>query len=340
MTSLTKPPVPFVLSAGTIDDREAEAVLDGAVVSRADVIPFEVTGPGAVTCLQGLLTNDIEGAGDGACLYAAILSPKGMIISDMWVTRSDGVVWLTPPSQGSDALSEGFTKYLPPRLARATDRSDSLSVIRIVGPTALGVAGKAGLNVPEPGKSSIAIAAETECLVSRPPEGSYYHLQVQLAQTHAPRLERQLSEAGGKIAGVAALDLSRIIHGWPRLGAEIDSRTLPQEVRYDELNGVSYTKGCYTGQETVARLHFRGHANKELRGLLWTDQPDPAEPAILQGDRIVGRVTSIAWLAPVEQFVGLGIVHRKAGTDVELMAAGAPAVLVDLPIPFETLSLG
>ena len=108
MTSLTRPPVPFVLSAGSIDDREAEAVLDGAVVSRADVIPFEVTGPGAVTCLQGLLTNDIEGAGDGACLYAAILSPKGMIISDMWVTRSDGVVWLTPPSQGSDAIAGGI----------------------------------------------------------------------------------------------------------------------------------------------------------------------------------------------------------------------------------------
>src|SRR5258708_9948328 len=78
----------------------------------------------------------------------------------------------------------------------------------------------------------------------------------------------------------AVLELGRILAGWPRLGAEIDQKTLPQEVRYDDINGVSYTKGCYTGQETVSRLHFRGHTNRHLGGLLWQAAPDLERPEI------------------------------------------------------------
>ena len=88
------------------------------------------------------------------------------------------------------------------------------------------------------------------------------------------------------------MQAARILAGWPALGAEIDERTLPQEVRYDEIGGVSYTKGCYTGQETVARLHFRGHPNRELRGLWWrSDEPEPlngGSRSVLSGEREVG----------------------------------------------------
>ena len=79
---------------------------------------------------------------------------------------------------------------------------------------------------------------------------------------------RARSTGAGATGGTSEdREAARILAGWPRLGAEIEERTLPQEVRYDEIGGVSYTKGCYTGQETVARLHFRGHTNRELRGL-------------------------------------------------------------------------
>ncbi|MCH7714583.1 MAG: folate-binding protein, partial [Gemmatimonadetes bacterium] len=123
--------------------------------------------------------------------------------------------------------------------------------------------------------------------------------------------------------------------GWPGLGTEIDAKTLPQEVRYDAIDGVSYTKGCYTGQETVARLHFRGHTNRALRGLIWDHAPNPSESAIIQNDKPVGRVTSIAWLAPFEQYIGLGMVHRSAATEQPVRAADAPAGIVDLPFRFD-----
>ena len=131
------------------------------------------------------------------------------------------------------------------------------------------------------------------------------------------------------------MELARILAGWPRLGAEIDDKTLPQEVRFDAINGVSYTKGCYTGQETVARLHFRGHTNKELVGLTWEGTIDPTDPTITQDDRPVGRVTSAAWLSPFQQYVGLGIVRRHTKRDQPVMAASSSADVVRLPFEFQ-----
>src|SRR5256886_16277681 len=113
-----------------------------------------------------------------------------------------------------------------------------------------------------------------------------------------------------------------------------------QEVRYDELGGVSYTKGCYTGQETVSRLHFRGHTNRYLRGLLFDAEP-PATPAdgwssVTHLDRDVGRVTSLAWVpesgvAGGGRWIGLALIRRDVGSGVMVRAAGRDARVVDLP---------
>ena len=108
------------------------------------------------------------------------------------------------------------------------------------------------------------------------------------------------------------LHAARILAGWPALGAEIDERTLPQEVRYDEIGGVSYTKGCYTGQETVARLHFRGHTNRELRGLRWRGPGRSRRPG-----RRCGGARRSARCAPRSavdgRAIGLAIVRREVG---------------------------
>ncbi len=123
--------------------------------------------------------------------------------------------------------------------------------------------------------------------------------------------------------------------GWPALGAEIDERTLPQEVRYDQIGGVSYTKGCYTGQETVARLHFRGHTNRELRGLRWR-RPEPLDGrTINKGEREVGSVRST--LSLDDRAIGLGLIRREVGVGEELLAGGQPATVVALPFGPEDL---
>ncbi|HVJ99486.1 MAG TPA: hypothetical protein VM365_01435, partial [Gemmatimonadales bacterium] len=103
----------------------------------------------------------------------------------------------------------------------------------------------------------------------------------------------------------------------------------PQEVRYDEIGGVSYTKGCYTGQETVARLHFRGHTNRELRGLAWREPGAPDGRGVLAGDKEVGTVRST--LTVDGRTLGLAIVRREIEPGTDVVAGGREARVVQLP---------
>src|SRR5207302_969666 len=188
------PPQIARVEPGDVTPTLVTALYTGALVSRVEAGVVALTGAGAVTSFQGLLTNDVELPGDGSFVYGALLTPKGMIVVDGWAARLGATVSYTVPAAAAALL--------------------------------------------------------------------------------AARLEA----AGAVAAGPATLELSRILAGWPRLGAEVDDRTIPQEARLDQIGGVSYTKGCYTGQETVARLHFRGHVNRQIRGLLFDPEP-PAAPA-------------------------------------------------------------
>jgi len=331
MTSAA-PVVPFVLRPADVSSREAEALLDSAVVVRSDDQVAEVAGPGAVAGMQGLLTNDLEGPGEEAFIYGAVLTPKGMIVCDLWAARSAGTVTITYPPAGQDALQEILARSLPPRLAKTTERSAERAVLRLAGPKSLEIAEAAGMVIPQPGRAARNAFRPSDCYVARPGGGQPFALQV-LVATHDVALVRDaLQAAGATSAEGGVLDLARILGGWPRLGAEIDQKTLPQEVRYDEINGVSYTKGCYTGQETVARLHFRGHTNRYLVGLTWQDAPDTSNADIAQDTRSVGRVSSVAWLAALDHYVGLGLVRRDIDLSRPVIAAGAPARAADLPI--------
>jgi folate-binding protein YgfZ len=331
---MTEPAVPAPLRLRPLDvpARDAEALLDGAVVARADDLVVEVSGSGAVACMQGLLTNDLEGPGDDAFVYGAVLTPKGMIVCDLWAARFGGAVTITYPASVRETLFEIFQRSLPPRLAKAADRSSERVVLRLAGPSALLVAETAGLAVPPAGRVARSAFRPSDCLVARPPLAQPFALQLLVAEPDVAIVTDALERAGAVSASPAVLELSRIIAGWPRLGAEIDQKTLPQEVRYDEINGVSYTKGCYTGQETVARLHFRGHTNRHLVGLTWQDAPDVEQVEIAQDDRTMGRVTSVAWLAPLQHYVGLGLVRRETDLSRPVTAGGAPARATELPL--------
>lgn len=335
MTTTSDIGIPAVLPAEALTEHEAEAVMASACAAQADVAAIEVAGSGAITCLQGLLTNDLEEAGDDGFRYGAVLTVKGMIVCDLWTARVGGHAWLAVPTRGKEALLALFKRFLPPRLAHTTDRSDHLTVLRVAGPESITVAERAGISIPNVGTSTDAVVGEAACVVSRPTEGADFGLQIQLEQSRAPKVLQSLAHAGATVTSPTAMELARILAGWPRLGAEIDDKTLPQEVRFDAINGVSYTKGCYTGQETVARLHFRGHTNKELVGLTWEGTIDPTDPTITQDDRPVGRVTSAAWLSPFQQYVGLGIVRRQTKRDQPVMAASSSADVVRLPFELQ-----
>ncbi len=316
------------------DDLSAElerSVLAGAAVAETDWDPIDVAGPGAVQCVQGILTNDVEAPGPGAFVYGAALTPKGMIVSDLWVACRADRVTLFAPTTGRDAALAIIRRTFPPRLARAEERGAAFAVLRLVGPEALRAAADAGLAVPEAGRVA---EAETDVgyLAGRPALDTPFRLQLTLPRDAVERVRTALHAHGVTPAGRQALELARLLAGFPALGSEIDRKTLPQEVRYDELEGVSYAKGCYTGQETVSRLHFRGHANRRLVGLHWDAPPERSDLAVAYGDKVVGRVTGAAWLHASGAYRGLALVRREVAEGQTVTAAGAGATVVPLPI--------
>ncbi len=327
------------LEPGAVSPALVTALHTGAVLSPADAAVVTLDGPGAVTCMQGLLTNDLEQAGDGGFVYGALLTPKGMIVVDGWAARLGTTVAYTVPATARERALAIFTRSVPPRLARLHDRSTGVAIYRLAGPHAVAVATAAGLDVPPaPGRVLQRRGGHME--TARATDVAPFALQVTVAAPQAELLVRRLIEAGAVEADPAVLELARILAGWPRLDAEVDEKTIPQEVRYDEIGGVSYTKGCYTGQETVARLHFRGHVNRVLRGLLFDPEP-PAAPAqgwsaVIHQDRDVGRVTSLAFVPDSGvsgggRWIGLALIRHEVAPGGMVRAAGRDARLVDLP---------
>ena len=104
---------------------------------------------------------------------------------------------------------------------------------------------------------------------------------------------------------------------------------MPQEVRFDELGGVKYDKGCYTGQETVARLHFRGHANRVLRGICWAPGDRPTDTAVSDGEKIVGTLRTIAQVG--DRSVALATVRRDVNPGDIVRAGESEGVVVEPP---------
>ena len=303
------------------------AVLQGAVAASTPHAVVQITGPGALQCLQGLITADVETPGDGSFQYGALLTPKGMIVSDMWVARRDPSLVLYLPQRGKDEVLTTFKRSLPPRLAQFTDRSAERSTLRIVGPRALDVLAQAGLAVPESGRNE----TNQDVTAARPAQGHPFVLQYEGTAERIDKLSSMLVEAGAVSAPYEALHMSRILAGWPSLNAEIDAKTLPQEVRFDEIDGVSHSKGCYLGQETVARLHSRGHTNKRILGLRFDAKPDTSSVTIMHEDRQVGRITSICWFGPDIGYLGLGMIRREVEVRQTVRSGGATAVTESLP---------
>ena len=303
------------------------ALLQGAVVAKTLHTVVEVTGPGALQCLQGLITTDVETLGDGSFQYGALLTSKGMIVSDMWVARRDPSLVLYLPQRGKDEVLTTFKRSLPPRLAQFVDRTAERRALRIAGPRALDVLAKAGMVVPEPGRNE----TNEDVTAARPAQGHPFVSQYDCSAEQIERLGSMLIDAGAVSAPYEALHMSRILAGWPSLNAEIDAKTLPQEVRFDDIGGVSHSKGCYLGQETVARLHFRGHANKRILGLRFDAKPDPTSVTIMHEDRNAGRITSIAWFGSDLGYLGLGMIRREIEVGQTVCAGGANAVTESLP---------
>jgi folate-binding protein YgfZ len=320
----------------TLDRERLAEVRHGAILVTTEPAVFKVHGPGALTCLQGLLTNDLVRPGDNSLVYGALLTPKGALVVDYWVLRQPDAITLVAPHSGYEASLDLFRRQLPPRLARVTDLTGQARVAWLIGGHAFQTLAESGVTLPEATGRVASVGGEVSpvALALAPDTAPFVALAVG-AEPAVAALSSRLVSAGALPGDERDLHAARILCGWPALGAEIDERTLPQEVRYDQIGGVSYTKGCYTGQETVARLHFRGHTNRELRGLRWRGPQQLVSRSIQKGEREVGSVRSTLRLE--DRAIGLGLIRREVRVGEELVAGGEPATVVALPFGPEDL---
>ncbi len=314
-------------------EREALATRAVALV-RPGVARFRLTGSGRVECLQGLVTCDVAGAPDDSRLFGALLTVKGMVVAPLWVSRFANALLVETPESAAPPVAAVFQRSLPPRLCRAEDLTASWASVGLYGPAADRIlTAAAGAFTPlAVGRCAAVTGGPAPMVIARVAARGLAGLECEVPVADAADLVAKLVAAGAARSSPALVEERRILAGFPRLGAEIDERTLPQEVRLDELGAVSFTKGCYLGQETVARVHFRGHANRRLLGLELQGEPAALPLDVVVAAGAAGRLSSACWWEAGGRWVGLAVLRRTiaAGERVEL-AGGATATVRDLP---------
>ena len=284
-----------------------------------------VKGPDAAEFLQGQLTNDLDAIGADEGCYAALLDRKGHMQADMRVLRlSTGEIWLDTEPEAVAAVLRHLRMYSVGREVEVDDASSAWAVTSLIGPAAAEAAGTA----PPAGRARSALF--------RAPGRGGARGRTDLGLDLITRAE-QASELRGLLAGSGAVEVSeaaaeilRVESGRPRFGREMSSATIPQEAGIDG-RAVSFTKGCYIGQETVARLHYRGKPNRHLRGLR-LEAPVSGGDAIALEARDVGRIGT-AVTSPAHGPIALAVIRREAepGAVVEVGENGIRARVVEPP---------
>ena len=303
------------------------------VVPRPELARFRLTGGGRVTCLQGLVTCDVAQPGDGSHVFGALLTAKGMIVAPLWITRLADAILVEAPAVAAPAVAATFERSLPPRLCKCEDVSSVFATVGLYGPAATGcLAAALDGEPPAAGRAAELRRDGASAVVARVAARGVDGFDCVVPAGDAEAFAARLGRAGAVAASPALLEERRILAGFPRLGAEIDEKTLPQEVRLDELGGVSFTKGCYLGQETVARIHFRGHANRYLAGLGLGGEPAALPADVSHGGQIAGRLTSACWWPAQDTWAGLAVLRRSVapGSVVDLGGA-SEATVTELP---------
>jgi len=295
------------------------------LLDRSERGKLLVSGPEAAEYLQGQLTNDTEALEPGDGVYAALLDRKGHMQGDVRVLRpgEEPDLWLDLEPEGTDAVRRHLGMYKIGREVEVTDVGGERAILSLIGPRAVEIAGSAAL--PESTCEEVTIGG-ARCLAV----GTAAGIDVLVPAAERDRVWDALLATGAAEVSPEAAEIVRIEAGRPRFGAEMGTETMPAEAGIVE-QAVSFTKGCYIGQETVARLHYKGKPNRHLRGLKLSAPAQPGEPLRL-GDKEVGRLGSAA-VSPAFGPIGMAILRREAepGATVSVGEDGVTAEVVALP---------
>ena len=330
------------------------------VVDRSERGKLALTGPGTVEFLNGQVTNELVGMRPGEGCYAAFLTHKGKMLGDLRILavgphpkHEPSELLLDTERSALQALFDMIRRFKVGYEVELHKRTLECSLFSLIGPQAGEVVARAcGLDSTSAPNLGASKRGSSENESGGLPEREHDHLLVSLGQTPARLIRTDvgldalfdssaietvrsaLLDAGALEVSEATAEIVRVEHGRPRYGVDLDESTIPQEAGLNE-RAVSFTKGCYVGQETVARLHYRGKPNRHLRGLRLSE---PAEPGaeLRLGERSVGHLGSSV-LSPRLGPIGLALVRREAEPGDRLAVGdagtgdGGVAIVSELP---------
>lgn len=296
-----------------------------------------LTGQDRVRFLHGMVTCDVKGLSEGSGAYGTLLTVKGKVISDLVVShRGAAGLFLTVRAQAVAKVCESLERYIIVDDAVITNESAALVQLGVYGAAARAVVlGDAGANLAP--YHHVEREDVTILLCEELGPGS---LHVVGSAAAVAAIERQLVEAGATQLSPEEAEILRIEAGRPRFGVDFDEERLPQEAGLDDA--LSFTKGCFLGQEVVVRLRDRGQLNRKLVALtLSGGGVPPVHSKLSHPSRPhAGELTSIA-VSPRCGAIALGYVHRtcwEPGTQLEVTDAeghslGCTATITELPFP-------
>lgn len=255
-----------------------------AVVDRSPRGLVVVHGADATTFLQSLVSQDLEPIEDGQSAHSLLLTPKGKLDGDFRITKVGDDWWLDTEAEFAAQLAASLTRFRIRVKADIDDHTASTGMLSTIGTVAMADVGRV-MDTP----FGQDVIGTTDVVASA------------LAGVD-PKVERWTPEQ---------FDAYRIENGVPRLGIDMDESTIPQEALLD-VDAISFTKGCFLGQELVARIDSRGHVNKYLRRLRVDGSVAPPKgAAVIADDKDVGTVTSAATVPGEDRVVALGMVRHE-----------------------------
>ncbi len=314
------------MTSTATDTSDYRAVTDGCgVLDRSERGKLALTGTEAKTFLQGQVSNDVESLSAGSGCYAALLTPKGKMLGDLRILDTGDALLLDTERASLQGLFNAVRRTMIGYDVQLHKRTLERSFFSLIGPGAFAVAGDELSGSPEHSHvrrevGGVAVRAIRTDL----------GVDLLCDSADAAALATALEDAGAIPVSEETAEVVRVETGRPRYGIDLNDTVIPQEAGLNE-RAVSFTKGCYVGQETVARLYYRGKPNRHLRGLRLAAPAAPGDP-IHVGDREVGRLGS-AVVSPRFGPIALALVRREVPVEstVSVGADALTARVVELP---------
>lgn len=286
---------------------------DCGLVPLVSWTSIQVQGEDRVSFVHNMCTNDIRRLDAGSCCEAFCTDVKGKVLAHVWVfVESDSINLLAVPGQ-ADSILTHLDRYIIREDVQLQDRSAAHSWMVASGPKSreLLTSGLASDNgTPAPAGKFVTTPNEpVPCLIATVP---WLWPECYLLRSARP-VPTTLSQSTAMLPpDSSAWNSVRIESAFPLFGTDFDSANLPQEVDRND-QAISFNKGCYLGQETVARLDALGHVNKKLRLVAFdAKEVPPVGTKLISAGQTVGRTTSMAWSPSFSQPIGIAMICRGA----------------------------